>query len=128
MSVPIYSSGTGRVVGVVAGSDAWSCGGQVVFISHNVQGKYYTTVYMHLRKVFVKKGDLVDKNTMIAYMGGSPSIETYDRCTNGQHLHFALSEGMFTTWSKAKSTLINPTTVINFPKLHTTWYDRVTKY
>ncbi len=128
MSVPIYSSGTGRVVGVVAGSDAWSCGGQVVFISHNVQGKYYTTVYMHLRKVFVKKGDLVDKNTMIAYMGGSPSIETYDRCTNGQHLHFGLSEGMFTTWGKAKSTLINPATVINFPKLHTTWYDRVTKY
>lgn len=128
LSVPVYAAGTGRVVGVVQRPNAWSCGGQVVFISHNIQGKYYTTIYMHLRKIFVKDGDLVDKNTVIAYMGGSPSIETYDSCTSGQHLHFGLSEGMFIDWAKAKAHLINPTTMVNFPKLHSWWYDRVTKY
>ena len=34
-AVPVYSVGVGRVVGVVAKPNAWSCGGQVVFISHN---------------------------------------------------------------------------------------------
>ena len=128
LSVPVYASGTGRVVGVVQRPNAWSCGGQVVFISHNVNGKYYTTVYMHLRKIFVKNGDLVDKDTVIAYMGGSPSIEYWDSCSTGQHLHFSISEGMFTTWTKAKSTLVDPSTVVNFPKLHNSWYDRITKY
>ena len=61
-------------------------------------------------------------------MGGSPSIETWDSCSTGQHLHFAISEGMFTTWAKARANLVNPITVVNFPKLHTTWYDRVTKF
>ena len=128
LSVPVYAAGVGRVVGVIEKPNAWSCGGQVVFISHNVGGKYYTTNYMHLRKIFVKVGDLVDKNTVIAYMGGNPSIETYDSCTTGQHLHFGISEGMFTTWGKAKASLINPATVVNFPKLHTWWNDRITKY
>lgn len=128
MEVPVYAAGVGVVVGTVVQPYAWSCGGQVIFISHNVNGKYYTSVYMHLRKVFVKKGDHVDKNTVIAYMGGSPSIETWDSCSTGQHLHFAISEGMFTTWAKAKANLVNPITVVNFPKLHTTWYDRVTKF
>lgn len=128
LSVPVYAAGYGRVVGVVERPNAWSCGGQVIFISHNVRGQYYTTIYMHLRKIFVKKGDIVDKNTVIAYMGGSPSIETWDTCSSGQHLHFGLSEGMFTTWAKAKSTLINPATVINFPKLHNSWNNRTTAF
>ena len=128
LAVPVYSAGTGRVVGVVQQPNAWSCGGQVVFISHNINGKYYTTIYMHLRKIFVKNGDLVDKNTVIAYMGGSPSIETWDSCTSGQHLHFGISEGMFEYWAKAKAHLINPATMVNLPKLHTSWTDRITKF
>lgn len=128
LSVPVYSVGIGRVVGVVAQPNAWSCGGQVIFISHNIKGKYYTSVYMHLRKVFVKKGDVVDANTMIAYMGGSPSIETWDTCSSGQHLHLGISEGMFTTWAKAKANLIDPASVINFPKLHTSWTNRTKVY
>lgn len=127
-AVPVYSVGVGRVVGVVAKPNAWSCGGQVVFISHNVNGQYYTSTYMHLRKIFVKEGDIVDANTMIAYMGGSPSIETYDTCTNGQHLHLSISEGMFTTWAKAKANQINPATVINFPKVKSSWTNRTKVY
>ena len=128
LSVPVYSVGVGRVVGVLKGKNAWSCGGQVIFISHNIKGKYYTSVYMHLRKIFVEEGDIVDANTMIAYMGGSPSIETWDTCTNGQHLHLGISEGMFTTWGKAKASLIDPATMINFPKLHTSWTNRKKVY
>ena len=127
-AVPVYSAGSGRVVGVVKSPNHWSCGGQVVFISHNIKGKYYTSIYMHLRKILVEKGQLVDKNTVIGYMGGNPSIETYDRCTNGQHLHFGLSEGMFTTWAKAKASQFNPATMVNFPKVGTRFKDRITKY
>ncbi len=127
-AVPIYSAGSGRVVGIVKSPNHWSCGGQVVFISHNIKGKYYTSIYMHLRKILVEKGQIVDKNTVIGYMGGNPSIETYDRCTNGQHLHFGLSEGMFTTWAKAKASQFNPATMVNFPKVGTRFKDRITKY
>ena len=127
-AVPVYSAGSGRVVGVVKSPNHWSCGGQVVFISHNIKGKYYTSIYMHLSKILVEKGQLVDKNTVIGYMGGNPSIETYDRCTNGQHLHFGLSEGMFTTWAKAKASQFNPATMVNFPKVGTRFKDRITKY
>ena len=66
---------------------------------------------MHLRKVFVKKGDHVDKNTVIAYMGGSPSIETWDTCSTGQHLHLAISKSNYTTW---RSNLINPRDLLIF--------------
>ena len=128
MAVPVYSAGSGRVVGIVKSPNHWSCGGQVVFISHNIKGKYYTSIYMHLRKILVENGQIVDKNTVIGYMGGNPSIETYDRCTNGQHLHFGLSEGMFTTWAKAKASQFNPATMVNFPKVGTRFKDRVTKY
>lgn len=127
-AVPVYSAGTGRVVYVAQQPNAWSCGGQVVLISHNINGKYYTSHYIHLRKIFVKKGDLVTKDTIVGYMGGNPSIETYDSCTTGQHLHFGLSEGMFTTWAKTKAASIDPTTMVNFPKVHTRWADRITKY
>ncbi len=127
-AVPIYSAGSGRVVGIIKSPNHWSCGGQVVFISHNIKGKYYTSIYMHLRKILVEKGQIVDKNTVIGYMGGNPSIETYDRCTNGQHLHFGLSEGMFTTWAKAKASQFNPATMVNFPKVGTRFKDRITKY
>ena len=128
LTVPVYSAGSGRVVALVKSPNHWNCGGQVVFISHNIKGKYYTTIYMHLRKILVENGQIVDKNTVIGYMGGNPSIETYDTCTNGQHLHFAISEGMFQTWGKAKATLFNPATMVNFPKAGTRFADRVTKY
>ena len=127
-AVPVYSAGSGRVVGLVKSPNHWSCGGQVVFISHNIKGKYYTTIYMHLRKILVQNGQIVDKNTVIGYMGGNPSIETYDRCTNGQHLHFGISEGMFTTWAKAKASQFNPATMVNFPKVGTRFKDRITQY
>ena len=127
-AVPVYSAGSGRVVGLVKSPNHWSCGGQVVFISHNIKGKYYTTIYMHLRKILVENGQIVDKNTVIGYMGGNPSIETYDRCTNGQHLHFGISEGMFTTWAKAKASQFNPATMVNFPKVGTRFKNRITEY
>ena len=127
-AVPVYSAGAGLVVSTVVKPNQWSCGGQGVWIEHNVNGKIYTTTYLHLRQVFVKKGDHVTKDTVIGYMGGNPYIETYDSCTTGQHLHFGLTEGAFVSWSKTRANAINPASVINFPKLHTRWSDRITKY
>ena len=75
-----------------------------------------------------EKPFVLDKNTVIGYMGGNPSIETYDRCTNGQHLHFSISEGMFTNWAKAKASLFNPASMVNFPKVGTRFKNRITEY
>lgn len=58
---------------------------------NNGQGKYikinhgngYVSIYMHLKKVGVKKGDHVDKGQVIGIMGCTGS------CT-GTHLHFGL--------------------------------------
>ena len=127
-AVPVYSAGSGMVVSVVQGSSAWSCGGQGIWIEHNIKGTIYTTTYLHMRKIFVKKGDLVTKDTVIGYMGGNPGIETYDNCSTGQHLHFGLTEGAFVSWSKTRANAMNPATMVNLPKLKTRFYDRITKY
>ena len=119
--VPIYAIGEGKVVKVVSGRNSWRCGGQVVFISHTIKGQEYTSIYMHLRKIFVKTGDLVNTDTVIAYMGGSPSIEKNDKCSTGQHLHLAISKSNYTTW---RSNLINPRDLLDFPALSSSYTGR----
>ena len=52
-----------------------------------INGVNYTSVYMHLRKLYVSKGDVVSKDTQIGLMGGNPSTEYWDSCSTGQHLH-----------------------------------------
>ena len=97
-----------------------SCGGNVVYILHNVNGKIYTTLYMHLLRVAsgLYEGQVVTTGTTIGYVGGySTSIEHggTDRCTTGTHLHFGVAEGdsayQFNSYS------INPREVLSFPAL-----------
>ena len=106
--------------GVVSRIAWYKCGGNVVYIKHRVNGKYYTTAYMHL--LSVAKGLHVDKvvttNTVIGYVGGySTSIEHggYDKCTTGAHLHFGMAEGdnafNFNPYS------FNPREIFAFPKV-----------
>lgn len=97
-----------------------SCGGNTVYIRHKVNGKTYTTLYMHLLRVAdgIKVGKVVTDTTVIGYVGGwSTSISHggYDYCTTGTHLHFGIAEGdsayNFNSYS------INPREIYNFPKL-----------
>ncbi|NLC48733.1 MAG: peptidoglycan DD-metalloendopeptidase family protein, partial [Tenericutes bacterium] len=101
----VYSSAAGIVNKIVVRS---SCGGNMVYIQHNIDGTKYRTVYMHLHTVKVKVGDVVSFSTVIGTSGGG---ESYDGCSTGPHLHFGILKG-WTGYS-----YYNPRTYINFPKL-----------
>ncbi len=116
-STDVYAAAPGTVAGV-----SWknSCGGTMLFIHHNINGSYYTVTYMHLYKVNVKVGDYVDQNTKVAVTGGSKSLTPWDSCSTGRHLHVSISRGLYlkeyTSWNTWTSKLINPRTMINFPR------------
>lgn len=128
-NVPVYAAANGRVAGVVYKS---SCGGNKIYIHHNIKGVSYTTSYVHLRKILVSVGDTVTKDTQIAVMGGNPSIETWDGCSTGAHLHFGVAYGLYlkdyTNWNTFISKSINPRSIVNFPSGGGTFYNRTTKY
>ena len=123
-TVPVYSVGKG----VVADTVQWSCGGRIIFINHSINGVNYTSVYMHLRKIYVSKGDVVTKDTQIGIMGGNPATEYWDTCSTGQHLHLTISYGLYQGWSGVMAGLINPRNVINFPAIGSSFYDRTSRY
>ena len=116
-STDVYAVAPGTVAGV-----SWknSCGGTMLFVHHNINGSYYTSTYMHLYKVNVKVGDYVDQNTKIAVTGGYRKLTPWDSCSTGRHLHLSISRGLYlkdyTSWSTWTAKLINPRTMINFPK------------
>ena len=126
-STDVYAVAPGSVAGI-----SWknSCGGTMLFVHHNINGTYYTSTYMHLYQVKVKVGDYVDQNTKIAVTGGSKSLTPWDTCTTGRHLHLSISRGLYlkdyTSWSTWTSKLVNPRTMVNFPKKGV-WFSNRTK-
>lgn len=125
----VYSVGNGMVASIVQ----YNCGGNMVIVHHNINGRYYTSVYAHLSSISVSKGQNVDRNTIIGYSGGSAG--GYDRCTTGPHLHVTIATGRFLldyydwTYELNQKYSINPRSVINFPSgLYNGWGDRLTSY
>ena len=115
-SVPIYATANGKVAAVTHRS---RCGGNVIYIHHNIGGVNYTSVYMHLRSVNVSVGQVVTATTQIATMGGNPATEYWDRCSTGQHLHFTVARGLYfidyTSYSAFEAHTFNPRQVVSFP-------------
>lgn len=116
---PIYASATGRVVMIIKKS---SCGGNQVYLNHNISGTPYTTFYMHLLNYNVKVGDIVTKGQKIGTVGGGRST-TWDGCSTGAHLHFGMAKGhymgdsssSYRSYSTFVSRLVNPRSLIYFP-------------
>ena len=113
----VYPAADGVVARIIYKS---SCGGNMVFVNHVVNGKKYTTVYMHL--LSITDGLYVDKivttNSVIGRVGGnstSTSKGGYDRCTSGTHLHFGLADGHHAF--NFNSYAFNPREIFAFPKL-----------
>ena len=74
----VYSTANGIISSITYKS---SCGGNVVYIYHNINGKPYTTIY---------------ENTIIGLVGGESTATingAYDSCTDGAHLHYTIVEG-----------------------------------
>lgn len=99
-TVPIYAAADG----VVIRSYPSTSYGQVIFISHYINGQQYTTVYAHMREGsrLVNAGDVVSKGQQIGTMGNTGD-------STGQHLHFELHKG---PWNQAKSNAINPVGIV----------------
>ncbi len=98
----IAAKGTVSVVaaasGTVTNSSYSSSYGNVVFITHNINGQTYQTVYAHLSTRSVSTGQRVEQGQFLGYMGNTG--QSY-----GQHLHFEIHKGL---WNGAKSNAVNP--------------------
>ena len=124
-SVPVYASASGRVGAVIYRA---SCGGNQVYIYHNIGGKTYTSGYMHLRSINVSVGQTVTTQTVIGTVGGNPAIEYWDKCSTGQHLHFILATGLYFTdysnYNTFTSHTFNPRNMVSFPGTGGSFYGR----
>lgn len=74
--------------GIVVSSAYSSCGGNIVWVVHKIDGAYYSSAYMHLNKISVKVGDVVTSDTVVGLFGPSN-----DSCTTGSHLHLSITKG-----------------------------------
>lgn len=90
--------------GVVIRADYSTSYGNVVFITHNLEGEIYTTVYAHLESLSVKSGEIVTKGQELGPMGNTGF-------SFGAHLHFELHVG---EWNIKKSNAVNPREYIDF--------------
>ncbi|MGG1574638.1 murein hydrolase activator EnvC family protein [Fictibacillus sp. NRS-1165] len=92
--VPIHASASGTV----ARSYTSSTYGNVVFLSHYIDGQLYTTVYAHMRDRAVSTGQTVSQGQTLGHMGNTGH-------SYGQHLHFELHKG---PWNINKTNAVNP--------------------
>lgn len=95
------SSGTPIVAsadGVVFRAGPLSTYGNVVMITHNVEGKTFTTVYAHMSKFATSSGKTVKKGEVIGYMGSTGR-------SSGSHLHFEIHVG---AWVNQATGAVNP--------------------
>lgn len=125
----VYSVAAGKVAAIV---NRASCGGNMVYIQHVINGVRYTSGYFHLSHVNVRVGDTVTQNTVIGGVGGSPSIEWWDRCSTGVHLHLQIAYGLYLedyySYSGFEAKSIDPRLVINLPSVGVWFSSRDVKY
>ena len=114
---PVYAAADGVVTRI---DNFETCGGRTVFILHRINGKQYTTEYMHLLRyangLYVNQ--VVTDNTIIGYVGGYSTAKGHggkDECTTGAHLHFGIAEGDSAYSFNYHS--FNPREIFSFPKL-----------
>ncbi len=126
----VYSAANGTVTKIISRS---SCGGNQVYVHHNIAGKLYTTAYFHLLNINVSIGQSVTRNTVIGTVGGGRKTP-WDGCSTGAHLHFVIANGWygttcsgdcymsFNTFKYTKS--VDPQAILKLPNKGVYWYSR----
>lgn len=121
----IYSIANGTVAKIVKKA---SCGGNAVYIHHTINGKKYTSAYLHLLTINVKVGTKVSNTTVIGTVGGGKGTKAWDSCSTGAHLHLGLGTGWYgntyMSYSSWVSHLVDPAQALNLPKKKVYWYSR----
>lgn len=98
-NVPIVAAADGYVIK----SHYSPSYGNVVYMTHSIDGQMFTTVYAHMSGAGVSSGQFVEKGQRIGTMGNTGY-------SFGQHLHFELHAG---PWNNSKSNAVNPREYIN---------------
>ncbi len=98
--VPIVASAAGTVIR--ANYDRSY--GNVVMISHYIDGQIMTTVYAHHERLLVSEGQRVEKGTVLGYMGNTGH-------SFGAHLHFEVHLG---PWNGSRSNSVNPLKYVSY--------------
>lgn len=68
-------------------------GGYLVKLRHKIDGQFYTSAYMHLRKnsITVRKGDTILEGEILGLSGNTGE-------STGPHLHFEIQRGRNYIW------------------------------
>ncbi|WP_102272683.1 murein hydrolase activator EnvC family protein [Cytobacillus massiliigabonensis] len=99
-AVPIVASAAGTVI--KANYD--NSYGNVVMITHVINGQVMTTVYGHMESLSVSNGQSVEKGQLLGYMGNTGN-------STGPHLHFEIHHG---PWNGSRSNSVNPLRYVNY--------------
>jgi murein DD-endopeptidase MepM/ murein hydrolase activator NlpD len=83
---PLFAPADGVVSKVASNGFGYS----YFIIKHNND---FFTVYGHLSKILVKKGDIIKRGEMIGNTGGTPGARGAGFFTSGPHLHFEVFRG-----------------------------------
>jgi murein DD-endopeptidase MepM/ murein hydrolase activator NlpD len=100
IGTPILSAADG----IVSYAAPMGTYGNVIMVTHSINGQIFTTVYAHLSGFNVSSGQSVSKGQMIGRMGSTGR-------STGSHLHFEIHEG---PWNGSRSNAVNPIRYVSF--------------
>lgn len=102
VGTPIHAAASGVVFMTSTENDGRMNGyGNVVLVTHVIDGKTYTTLYAHLSSINVSEGQTVSRGQVIAHSGNTGE-------STGPHMHFEVHNG---NWSYHGA--VNPMPYLN---------------
>lgn len=104
------------------------CGGNQIYVYHNINGEQVTSLYKHLLTINVSVGDKITSDTVIGTVGGGKGTSNWDKCSTGAHLHFTLANGWYgktyTSYENFLKNTYDPKTVLNLSDKVKDWSER----
>ncbi len=90
--------------GVVSHAGPMGTYGNVIMVTHSIDGQIFTTVYAHLSSINTSAGQQVAKGELIGKIGNTGA-------STGPHLHFEMHIG---NWSASGPSAVNPLRYVSF--------------
>ena len=100
VGTPVVSA----AAGIISHAGPMGTYGNVIMVTHSINGQIFTTVYAHLSAINTSVGQSVSKGQLVGKMGSTGR-------STGSHLHFEVHEG---PWNGARSNAVNPIRYVSF--------------